>query len=182
MAKQDRIVVLDVGTTKVCVLIANLNELGLDVVGIGSLPSSGLRRGTIINIDSTVESIRRAVEEAELMAGFPVSNVSVGIAGTHVKSFNSSGVVGVRGREVDAYDVERVIDAGKAISIPPGQQIIHVIPQNFIIDEQEGIQEPVGMNGVRLEGKMHIVTASTPGIQNLINVPTGPDSVWTKLF
>lgn len=168
MAKQDRIVVLDVGTTKVCVLIANLNELGLDVVGIGSLPSSGLRRGTIINIDSTVESIRRAVEEAELMAGFPVSNVSVGIAGTHVKSFNSSGVVGVRGREVDAYDVERVIDAGKAISIPPGQQIIHVIPQNFIIDEQEGIQEPVGMNGVRLEGKMHIVTASTPGIQNLI--------------
>lgn len=168
MAKQDFIVALDVGTTKICALVGQLTESGIEIVGIGSRPSTGLRKGAVINIDSTVEGIAKAVEEAELMAGCNISTVYVGVAGTHVKSFNSAGVVGVKGKEIDKSDVERVIDAAKAVAIPADRQTIHVIPQDFIIDDQDGIKEPIGMNGVRLEGKMHIVTASIPSTQNLI--------------
>lgn len=168
MAKQDFIVALDVGTTKICALVGQLTESGLEIVGIGSRPSTGLRKGAVINIDSTVEGITKAIEEAELMAGCNISTVYVGVAGTHVKSFNSAGVVGVKGKEIDKSDVERVIDAAKAVAIPADRQTIHVIPQDFIIDDQDGIKEPIGMNGVRLEGKMHIVTASIPSTQNLI--------------
>lgn len=168
MAKQDFIVGVDVGTTKICSLIGQVTESGVEIVGIGSRPSTGLRKGAVINIDSTVEGIAKSIEEAELMAGVHASSVYVGVAGTHVKSFNSSGVVGVKGKEIDKYDVERVIDAAKAVAIPADRQVIHVIPQDFIIDDQDGIKEPVGMNGVRLEGKMHIVTAAIPSTQNLM--------------
>ena len=148
MAKQDFIVGLDVGTTKICALVGQPTESGIEIVGIGSRPSTGLRKGAVINIDSTVEGISKAVEEAELMAGCSISSVYVGVAGTHVQSLNSSGVVGVKGKEIDRGDVERVIDAAKAIAIPADRQTIHVIPQDFIIDEQDGIKEPIGMNGV----------------------------------
>lgn len=168
MARQDFIVGLDVGTTKICALVGQITDSGLEIVGIGSRPSTGLRKGAVINIDSTVEGITKAIEEAELMAGSPISSVFVGVAGTHVKSFNSAGVVGVKGKEIDRADVERVIDAAKAVAIPADRQTIHVIPQDFIIDDQDGIKEPIGMNGVRLEGKMHIVTASIPSTQNLV--------------
>jgi cell division protein FtsA len=168
MAKQECIVALDVGTTKICALVGQITDSGLEIIGVGSRPSTGLRKGAVINIDSTVEGITKAIEEAELMAGVAISSVYVGVAGTHVKSFNSAGVVGVKGKEIDKSDVERVIDAAKAVAIPADRQTIHVIPQDFIIDDQDGIKEPIGMNGVRLEGKMHIVTASIPSTQNLI--------------
>ncbi len=167
MAKQDFIVGLDVGTTKICALIGQITDSGIEIVGIGSRPSTGLRKGAVINIDSTVEGISKAIEEAELMAGCSVSSTHVGVAGTHIRSFNSSGVVGVRGKEIDCKDVERVIDAAKAVAIPADRQTIHIVPQDFIVDDQDGIKDPVGMSGVRLEGKMHIVTASIPSTQNL---------------
>ena len=168
MAKQEFLVGIDIGTTKICAIVGQITETGVDIVGLGTRPSTGLRKGAVINIDTTVEGITKAIEEAELMAGCNISTVYVGVAGTHVKSFNSAGVVGVKGKEIDKSDVERVIDAAKAVAIPADRQTIHVIPQDFIIDDQDGIKEPIGMNGVRLEGKMHIVTASIPSTQNLI--------------
>src|SRR3989344_5143552 len=166
--QQDLIVGLDIGTTKICAIVGKITGSGLEVIGIGSRPSTGLRKGAIIHIDSTVEGISGAIEEAELMAGCEISNVMAGLAGSHVRGFNSTGVVAVKRKEIDALDVNRVIDAAKAIPIASDRAIIHVIPQDFIVDDQDGIKDPIGMNGIRLEGKMHIVTASIPSTQNLI--------------
>ncbi|MCO5143401.1 MAG: cell division protein FtsA [Oligoflexia bacterium] len=168
MAKQEYLVGLDIGTTKICAIVGQITETGIDIIGMGTRPSTGLRKGAVIHIDSTVEGIQRAIEEAELMAGLEIGNVYVGVAGNHVRSFNSSGVVSVKNKEIDASDVDRVIDAAKAIAIPADRQVIHLVPQDYIIDGQDGIKDPVGMNGVRLEGKIHIITASTSGIQNLV--------------
>ncbi|MGE3261529.1 MAG: cell division protein FtsA [Bacteriovoracia bacterium] len=168
MAKQEFIVGLDIGTTKICAIVGQVTETGIDIIGLGTRPSTGLRKGAVINIDSTVEGIQRAIEEAELMSGCQISSAYIGVAGNHVRSFNSSGVVSVKNREIDKDDVERVIDAAKAIAIPADRQVIHLIPQDFIIDGQDGIKEPIGMNGVRLEGKIHIVTANSSSTQNLV--------------
>ncbi|NUM88369.1 MAG: cell division protein FtsA [Bdellovibrionales bacterium] len=168
MAKQEFIVGLDIGTTKICAIVGQLTENGIDIVGIGTRPSTGLRKGAVINIDSTVEGIQRAIEEAELMAGCEIDRAYVGVAGNHVRSFNSSGVVSVKNHEINSDDIERVIDAAKAIAIPADRQVIHLIPQDFIIDGQDGIKDPVGMSGVRLEGKIHIVTGSSSSTQNLV--------------
>ncbi len=168
MAKQEFLVGLDIGTTKICAIVGQITETGIDIIGLGTRPSTGLRKGAVINIESTVEGIQRAIEEAELMSGFDIEYAYVGVAGNHVRSFNSSGVVSVKNKEIDAHDVERVIDAAKAIAIPADRQVIHLIPQDFIIDGQDGIKDPIGMNGVRLEGKIHIITASSSSTQNLV--------------
>ncbi|HBZ72657.1 MAG TPA: cell division protein FtsA, partial [Deltaproteobacteria bacterium] len=156
--KEDLIVGLDIGTTKIGVIVAERTEAGLDVVGMGTHPSRGLRKGVVVDIDATVASIKSAVEEAELMADCEITSVYAGIAGGHIRSFNSHGIVAVKDREVRESDVKRVIDAAKAVAIPMDREVIHVIPQEFIIDDQEGIREPLGMSGVRLEAKIHIVT------------------------
>ncbi|MEC9372863.1 MAG: cell division protein FtsA, partial [Planctomycetota bacterium] len=158
--KEDLIVGLDIGTTKICVIVATRTENGVDVVGIGTHPSRGLRKGVVVDIDATVDSIKHAVEEAELMADCEITAVYAGIAGGHIRGFNSHGVVAVKDREVKDGDVKRVIDAAKAVAIPMDREVIHVIPQEFIIDDQDGIREPLGMSGVRLEAKIHIVTAA----------------------
>ena len=154
------IVGLDIGTTKICAIIGNLTEDGLDIVGIGTSPSKGLRKGMVINIDSTVEAIQKSIREAELMAGCEIKSVFAGIAGGHIKGFNSQGVIAIKNREVTSDDVRRVIDAAKAIAIPMDREVIHILPQEFIIDDQDGIKEPLGMSGVRLEAKVHIVTGA----------------------
>lgn len=168
MAKQEFLVGLDIGTTKICAVVGQITETGIDIIGLGTRPSTGLRKGAVINIESTVEGIQRAIEEAELMSGVQISSAFIGVAGNHVRSFNSSGFVSVKNKEIDQDDVERVIDAARAIAIPADRQVIHLIPQDFIIDGQDGIKEPIGMNGVRLEGKFHIVTANSSSTQNLM--------------
>jgi cell division protein FtsA len=165
------IVGLDVGTTKICAVIAELKEDGtLDIIGIGTSPSKGLRKGVVINIDVTVDSIKRALEEAELMAGVDVFSVFVGIAGGHIKGINSRGVIAVSGksREITQRDIERVIDAAKAVALPVDREVIHVLPQEFVVDGQGGIKEPLGMTGVRLESEVHIVTGAVTSAQNII--------------
>ncbi len=166
--KDDLIVGLDVGTTKICAIVGERTETGVDVVGIGTHPSRGLRKGVVVDIDSTVESIKKAVEEAELMADCEISSVYAGIAGGHIDGLNSHGVVAVKDREVSENDVRRVIDAAKAVAIPMDREVIHVIPQEFVIDDQDGIREPLGMSGVRLEAKIHIVTAAVTSAQNIV--------------
>src|SRR5262250_3223580 len=167
-SERNLIVGLDIGTSKVVSLVG---EIGLDgsieVLGIGSQPSRGLKKGVVVNIESTVQSIQRAVEEAELMAGCEIHSVFAGIAGSHVRSLNSHGVVGVRDKEVSHGDVEHLIDAAKAVAIPADQKILHVLPQEFIVDGQEGIRDPIGMSGVRLEAKVHIVTGADSAAQNI---------------
>ncbi|MCG5500991.1 cell division protein FtsA [Ectothiorhodospira lacustris] len=163
------IVGLDIGTSKVEAIVGEVNdEGGIEIVGIGSHPSRGLKKGVVVNIESTVQSIQRAIEEAELMAGCQIHSVFTGIAGSHVKSLNSTGVVAIKDKEVTTADVERVIDAARAVAIPADQRILHVLPQEFIIDEQEGIREPIGMSGVRLEAKVHLVTGAVSAAQNII--------------
>jgi cell division protein FtsA len=166
--KDDLIVGLDIGTTKICAIVAERAENGADVVGIGTHPSKGLRKGVVVDIDATVDSIKHAVEEAELMADCEISSVYAGIAGGHIEGFNSHGIVAVKDREVGSNDVRRVIDAAKAVAIPMDREVIHVIPQEFIIDDQDGIREPLGMSGVRLEAKIHIVTAAVTSAQNIV--------------
>ena len=169
MARRDETIIgLDIGTTKICVVVAEPTENGIDVVGIGTHPSRGLRKGVVVDIDATVESIKHAVEEAELMADCEITSVYAGIAGSHIRAFNSHGVVAVKDRDVSIGDVKRVIDAAKAVSIPMDREVIHVIPQEFIIDDQDGIREPLGMSGVRLEAKIHIVTAAVTSAQNIV--------------
>ena len=172
MAKQvDRnlIVGLDIGTSKVAAIVGELNEDGeIEVIGIGSTPSRGLKKGVVINLEATVISIQRAIEEAELMAGCEISSVYAGIAGSHVKSLNSHGIVAIRDKEVTQYDIDRVIDSARAVAIPADQKILHILPQEFIIDMQEGIKEPIGMSGIRLEAKVHMVTGSVSASQNII--------------
>ncbi|MBI5166327.1 MAG: cell division protein FtsA [candidate division NC10 bacterium] len=172
MAKDGNLVVgLDIGTTKICAIIAEGRDGGPpDVIGLGTSPSRGLRKGVVVNIDVTVESIKRAIEEAELMAGVEVDSVFVGIAGGHIKGFNSRGVIAISGKnkEVTQADIDRVIDAAKAVALPVDREVIHVLPQEFIIDDQGGIKEPLGMSGVRLEAEVHIVTGAVTSAQNLI--------------
>ena len=162
------VVGLDIGTTKICAIVGEKTSNGIDIIGIGTSPSSGLRKGVVINIESTVESIKKAIEEAELMAGTDISAVYCGIAGGHIKGFNSHGVVAVKDKEVRESDLRRVIDAAKAVAIPLDREVIHIIPQEYIIDEQDGIREPLGMSGVRLEAKVHIVTGAVSSAQNII--------------
>jgi cell division protein FtsA len=168
----DLIVGLDIGTTKVCAVIGQVSETtgGLEIIGVGSTPSRGLRRGVVVNIDKTIKSITTAVEEAEMMSGREVAGVYAGIAGGHIEGLNSRGVVAVSGRdrEITADDVARVVDAARAIAIPMDREIIHVIPQEFIVDQQGGISDPVGMVGVRLEAEVHIITGSVTSIQNVV--------------
>lgn len=171
MAKQksgEIVVGLDIGTTKICAIVGELTEAGIDIIGIGTHPSKGLRKGVVVNIESTVSSIRRAIEEAELMAGAEISHVYTGIAGGHIKGFNSQGIVAVKEGEVRDTDIARVIDAAKAVAIPLDREVIHVLPQEYIIDEQGGIKEPLGMAGVRLEAKVHIVTGAVSSAQNIV--------------
>lgn len=169
MAKKEELIVgLDIGTTKICAVVGEINSEGIDIVGIGTHPSVGLRKGVVVDIDSTVNSIKRAVEEAELMAGCEINAVYAGIAGGHVQSFNSHGVIAVKNREVTQQDLDRVIDAAKAVAIPFDREVIHVIPQEYIIDEQRGIHNPLGMSGVRLEAKVHIVTGAVASAQNIV--------------
>lgn len=172
MSKKDFVVGLDIGTTKICCIVAEVHERGpnptIDIIGIGTAPSVGLRKGVVINIDATVESITKAVEEAELMAGVEISSVFTGIAGGHIKSFNSTGVVAVKDKEINESDVQRCIDAAKAVAIPLDREVIHIMPQEFIIDGQDGIRDPVGMNGMRLESRVHIVTGAVSSAQNII--------------
>ena len=172
MAKREErklLVGLDIGTSKVVTIVGELSpERALEVIGIGSNPSRGLKRGVVVNIESTVQSIQRAIEEAELMAGCEIHTVYSGIAGSHVRSLNSHGIVAIRDKEVSASDVDRVIDAARAVAIPADQKVLHVLPQEFLIDSQEGIREPIGMSGVRLEAKVHLVTGAVSAAQNVV--------------
>lgn len=166
--RQDELIVgLDIGTTKVCCIIGEVTEEGVDIIGIGTHASKGLAKGVVINIDATAQSIKHAVEEAELMAGVEVARVYAGIAGAHIKGFNSNGIVPIKENEVTVQDVARVVDAARAVAIPMDREILHVIPQEYIIDGQGGIKEPIGMSGVRLEAKVHIVTGATTSAQNV---------------
>ncbi len=170
MPKKEQVVVgLDIGTTKVCAIIGEKTETGgIEVIGFGTSPSKGLRKGVVVNIDGTVDAVKKAVEEAELMAGTEITTVYAGIAGAHIKSLNSRGVVAVKEREVNKGDVERVIDAARAISIPMDREVLHVFPQEYIVDDQDGIKDPIGMSGVRLEAEVHIVTGAVTSVQNII--------------
>ncbi|MBI5569248.1 MAG: cell division protein FtsA [Desulfomonile tiedjei] len=170
MSRSENIVVgLDVGTTKVCAIIGEVNDEGMvDIIGLGTAPSRGLRRGVVVNIDHTVASIRKAIDDAELMAGCRAETVYAGISGGHIKGINSHGVIAIKSREVTAVDVARVIDAARAVAIPTDREVIHILPQEFMVDDQEGIKEPIGMAGVRLEAKVHIVTGAVSAAQNIV--------------
>jgi cell division protein FtsA len=159
---------LDIGTTKICAIVGELTDEGIDIIGIGSHPSKGLRKGVVVNIETTVNSIQRAIDEAEAMAGTEITHVYTGIAGGHVKSFGGRGVVALKDREVREADVARVIEQAKTVNIPVDREVIHVLPQEFIVDDQGGIREPLGMTGARLEAKVHIVTGAVASAQNII--------------
>ena len=162
------IVGLDIGTSKVVAIVGEISAEGqLEIVGIGSHRSSGLKKGVVVNIESTVQSIQRAIEEAELMAGCQIHSVYAGIAGSHIRSLNSHGIVAIKDREVFSQDLDRVIDAAQAVAIPADQKILHILPQEYLIDEQEGVKEPMGMSGVRLEAKVHLVTCAVNAAQNI---------------
>lgn len=169
MQGNDKIIVgLDIGTTKITAVVGEMLEDEINVIGVGSHPSTGLRKGTVVNIESTVDSIKKAVEEAELMAGCDISSVYVGIAGNHIKGLNSHGIIAIKGREITKLDVDRVIDAARAVAIPNDREILHVIPQEFIVDDMESIQNPVGMTAIRLEAKIHIVTGAVSSARNIV--------------
>ncbi|MFQ5828248.1 MAG: cell division protein FtsA [Candidatus Methylomirabilia bacterium] len=162
---------LDVGTTKICAVIAEVAPYGgLDVIGVGTHPSRGLRKGVVVNIDSTVEAIKAAVAEAEQLAGVEIESAVAGVAGGHIRGVNSRGVVAVsgKGKEVDPADVDRALEAARAINLPPDREIIHVLPQTFVVDDQDGVREPIGMCGVRLEVAVHVVTGATTSVRNVI--------------
>ena len=162
------IVGLDIGTSKVVAIVGEVDSEGeLQIIGLGSHPSRGLKKGVVVDIESTVHSIQRAVEEAELMAGCQIHSVYAGIAGSHIRSLNSHGIVAIKDKEVTSADVDRVIDAAKAVAIPSDQKILHILPQEYIIDSQEGVREPYGMSGVRLEAKVHLVTGAVTAAQNI---------------
>jgi len=171
MAKETKnlVVALDIGTSKVAALVAELRADGsLEILGMGGHESKGLKKGVVVNIESTVNAVQRALEEAELMADCKIASAFTGIAGSHIKSFNSTGMVAIKDREVSALDVERAIETAKAVNIPTDQQILHVLRQEFIIDGQEDVREPIGMSGVRLEVKVHIVTGAVSAAQNIV--------------
>jgi cell division protein FtsA len=167
--EKNLIVGLDIGTSKVVAIVSEVDQDGVaEIIGIGSHPSRGLKKGVVVNIESTVQSIQRAIEEAELMAGCQIHSVYAGIAGSHIRSMNSHGIVAIRDQEVAQSDVDRVIDAARAVAIPADQKLLHVLPQEFIIDDQEGIRQPIGMSGVRLEAKVHLVSGAVSAAQNII--------------
>ncbi len=169
MAKDKNLIVgLDIGTSKVVAIVGEVSESEVEVIGIGQHPSRGLKKGVVVNIDSTMHSIQRAVEEAELMSGCEIHSVYAGIAGNHIRSMNSHGIVAIRDKEVTSNDIDRVLDAARAVAIPADQRILHILPQEFVIDNQEGIREPVGMSGVRLEAKVHIVSGAVSAAQNIV--------------
>lgn len=160
---------LDIGTTKIVALIAQLDDDGqLEILGMGTHPSKGLKRGVVVNIESTTESIAHAIEAAQKAAGVEINEVYAGIAGSHIRSTNSHGVVAIRSGEVAAEDIDRVIDAAQAVAIPADQRILHILPREFVIDHQDGIHEPIGMSGVRLESKVHIITGAVSAAQNIV--------------
>ncbi|WP_292742048.1 cell division protein FtsA, partial [Methylophaga sp. UBA2687] len=171
--ERELIVGLDIGTSKVVAIVAapildaGPNDNKLEIIGIGSHPARGMKKGVVVNIESTVQSIQRAVEEAELMAGCQIHSVFAGIAGSHIRSLNSHGTVAIRDKEVTQGDLDRVLDAARAVHFPGDQQLLHVLPQEFIIDNQEGIREPIGMSGVRLEAKVHLITGAVSAAQNI---------------
>ncbi len=168
-SEKNLIIGLDIGTSKVVAIVGEVrSDGGIEIIGIGSHPSRGLKKGVVVNIESTVQSIQRAVEEAELMAGCEIHSVYAGIAGSHIRSLNSHGIVAIKDKEVTQGDVERVIDAARAVAIPADQKILHILPQEFIIDEQEGIRDPIGMSGVRLEARVHMVTGAVSAAQNIV--------------
>jgi len=166
--KEEIVVGLDIGTTKICAVVAEMSGGTFNIIGIGSHPSVGLRKGVVVNIESTVNSIKKAVEEAELMAGCEISAVYAGIAGGHMTGFNSNGIIAIKGDEITQSDVDRVIEAARAVAIPMDREVIHVLPQEFIVDGEGGIHNPVGMAGVRLEAKIHIVTGAVTSAQNIV--------------
>ena len=167
--ERNLIVGLDIGTSKVAAIVGELTSDGnIEIIGIGSTPSRGLKKGVVVNLESTVQSIQRAIEEAELMAGCQIRSVYAGIAGSHIRSLNSHGIVAIKDKEVTQYDIDRVIDSARAVAIPADQKILHILPQEFVIDLQEGIKEPIGMSGIRLEAKVHMVTGSVSASQNIV--------------
>jgi cell division protein FtsA len=166
---KDLIVGLDIGTSKIVAMVAEMKADGrYEIVGLGQHESKGLRKGVVVNIESTVDSIQRALQEAEVMADCKIKSVYTGIAGSHIRSFSSSGMVAIRDKEVSESDVARVLDTAKAVNIPTDQQIVHVLPQEFIVDGQDDIREPIGMSGIRLEVKVHIVTGAVSAAQNIV--------------
>jgi len=167
--KRDEIIVgLDIGTSKIAAIVGEVTEDGLDIIGIGTARSKGMRKGVVVNIDTTVQAIKKAIEEAEHMAGCDISTIYVGIAGGHIRGLNSHGIVAVKDQEVRENDIARVIEAAKAVAIPADREILHVVPQQYIIDDQDGIRDPLGMSGVRLEAKVHITTTLVSSAQNVI--------------
>lgn len=168
MADNEIIAGLDLGTTKVCAIVAEQTDDGLDIIGIGSVPCQGLRKGVVVNIESTVQAIKAAVDQAETMAGVEINTVYAGVAGSHVRGMNQDGVAAIMEREVGIEDVQRVLEQAKAIPLPGDRQVLHVLPQEYIVDAQDGVKEPVGMSGVRLEARVHVVTAAANSIHNII--------------
>ena len=163
------LVALDIGTSKIVAIVAEITPEGaLEILGLGQHPSKGLKKGVVVNIEATVTGIQRALEEAELMADVKIRDVLTGIAGSHIKSFNSHGMVAIKDKEVSQFDVDRVVETARAVNIPMDQQILHILTQEFIIDGQEDVREPVGMSGVRLEVKVHIVTGAVSAAQNIM--------------
>ena len=166
---KDLIVGLDIGTSKIVALVAVLTPEGrLEILGLGAQESRGLKKGVVVNIEATVDAISRVIQEVELMADCKVKEVYTGIAGSHIRSFNSHGMVAIKDREVSQLDVDRVIETAKAVNIPTDQQILHILNQEFIIDGQEDVREPLGMSGVRLEVKVHIVTGAVSAVENIV--------------
>lgn len=169
MSKSELLVGLDIGTTKICAIVGELREdRSINIVGVGHSPSTGLRKGVVVNIEQTVQSIRQAIEEAEAMVGCEIHSVYAGIAGSHIKGSNSHGVIKIKGSEVDKRDVDRVLEAAKAVAIPTDRDVIHILPQEYIVDNQKGIIYPIGMSGVRLEANVHIVTGAVTSAQNIL--------------
>jgi cell division protein FtsA len=169
MAKREELIVgLDIGTTKIATIVGLITDEGIDIIGVGTHPSNGLRKGVVVNIDVTVASIRRAIEEAEHMAGCEITQVYAGIAGAHIRAMNSHGTVAIKDKEVRGVDIARVLETARAVPLPQDREIIHVLPQEYIVDEQDGIKEPLGMAGVRLQAKVHIVTAAITSAQNIV--------------
>lgn len=168
MAENELIAGLDLGTTKVCAIVGERVDDGIDIIGIGSAPSKGLKKGVVVNIESTVAAIKAAIEQAETMAGCDIGTVYAGIAGSHVRGFNNDGVAAIQDREVTERDVQRVLEQSRAIPLPGDREVLHVLPQEFIVDDQDGITEPIGMNGVRLEARVHLVTAASASVQNIV--------------
>ncbi len=176
MGRKDEIIVgLDIGTSKVCCIVGEATDSGVDVIGIGTSESQGLRKGVVVNIEKTIDAIRKAVAEAELMAGCDISTVYAGMAASHIKGFNSRGIVAIKDQEVTRQDLSRVMDAAKAVPMPLDREILHILPQEYVIDECDGVKEPVGMSGVRLEAKVHIVTAAKASLENIVRCANRTD-------